>query len=276
MPVPNVPFSGPMYPPSHVNGPTVDQRVLAVKIAISRAGYWPWQEFDMAYNNLFAHGIPKKGKRYSGVHGFKTSHSITPQGDTYDIWTHNALLKTRVPAGNPHAGEWAFDARARYLYTGFKSDSEEEQLVSEIFRMWDILIAHEPSCHYSQARPIGPLVKRQDPPRFPNWLDCSGIVIYTCWLAGAKSPDPYGYSGYGNTNSLNDNGFHIDLGNIEKYCRDHLVLAFYGPSRYATTHVTAVKTPTKVYSMGHEAGPEIINRIQYRHDFLECRAYEVT
>lgn len=273
MAAPNTPFKEPLFPTDHVNGPSVNQMVLAVKIAISRAGYWPWQEFDLVYNNLFAHGV--KGKGQSGVHGFKVAHEITPMGDTYDKWTHEALLKTRVPAGKPNAGEWAFSPRARYLYSGYEVQSEEEAIVLEIFRWWDVLVAREPSCHYSQQRPIMPLVRRQNPPVFPNWLDCSGTVIYTCWLADAKSPDPFGYSGYGNTNSLNDNGFHIDLSQVEKYCKNHLVLAFYGPSRWATTHVTAVKSPMKNYSMGKEAGPEIINKVNYRHDFLECRAYEV-
>lgn len=275
MAAPSVPFDHPLYPPSHVQGPSVDQTVLAVKIAISRAGYWPWQEFDLAYNDAFAHGIKGKGKRFSGVHGFKVSHEISIQGDTYDVWTHRALLKTRVPAGQPNAGEWAFSPRAQAIYRGYEDETEQEKMVAEIFRWWDVLIANEPRCHYSQQRPIVPLVKRQDPPVFPNWLDCSGTVIYTCWLAGSKSPDPYGYSGYGNTNSLNDNGFRISLDQVEKYCKDHLVLAFYGPSRYATTHVTAVKSPTKNYSMGKEAGPEIISTIRYRHDLLELRAYEV-
>lgn len=275
MAAPSVPFSGPLYPPSHVKGPTVDQRVVAVKTAISRAGYWPWQEFDQVYNNAFAHGIPKGGKGKSGVHGFKVAKSISIQGDTYDRWAHEALLKTRVPPGNPHSGEWAFSPRARYLYLGYEPEGEAEGVVREIFAAWDILVRNEPRCYYSQQRPIVPLVRRHDPPRFPNWLDCSGTVIYTCWLAGAKSPDPYGYSGYGNTNSLNDRGFHISLGSVDDYCQSHLVLAFYGPSRYNTTHVTAVKTPTKVYSMGRNAGPEIWGEIKYRRDFLECRAYEV-
>lgn len=275
MPAPTAPFSGPLYPTSHIKGPTVDQRVVAVKIAISRAGFWPWQEFDNVYNNAFSHGIPKSGKQKSGVHGFKVSKGISIQGDTYDKWTHEALLKTRVPPGKPNAGEWAFSPRARYLYLGYKPESEEAGILREIYQAWDTLCVNEARSHYSQQRPIVPLVKRQDPIVFPNWLDCSGTVIYTCWLGGAKSPDPYGYSGYGNTNSLNDNGFWIPVEKVDTYAKDHLVLAFYGPSRYNTTHVTSVKNSGRVYSMGREAGPEIVSSIRYRHDFIECRAYEV-
>ncbi len=275
MAAPSIPFSHPLYPTSHVHGPTVDQTVIAVKTAISRAGFWPWQEFDDEYNNLFAHGVPKGGKGKSGVHGFKVANNISIQADTYDKWTHVALLKTRVPAGKPNEGEWAFSPRARYLYMGYEDETENERIVAEIFRWWDVLLRNEPSCHYSQQRPIYPLVRRQDPPQFPNWLDCSGTVIYTCWLAGAKSPDPYGYSGYGNTNSLNDNGFVISLDQVERYCTTHLVCAYYGPSKWDTRHMVAIKSPTKVYSMGREGAPEIHSSIRYRSDLVECRAYGV-
>ncbi len=275
MAAPSVPFDHPLYPPTHVKGPTVDQTVLAVKIAISRAGFWPWQEFDMAYNNAFAHGIKGKGKRYSGVHGFKVAHKISIQGDTYDRWTHQALLKTRVPKGSPHEGEWAFSPRARYLYNGYESETEAEKIVREYYEWWDVLVRNEPKCHYSQQRPIMPLVRRQEPPVFPNWLDCSGAVIYCAWLADARSPDPYGYSGYGNTNSLNDNGFRIGESEINKYAKDHIVLVFYGPSRWATTHVVSCKSPTQVYSMGTESGPDLLHTIHYRRDIIEIRAYQV-
>ncbi len=275
MAIPVVTFKGPLYPPSHVSGPTVDARVLAVKMAVSRAGFWPWQEFNNSYSNQFAHGIPKKGKRQSGVHGVKAFHDISFSGDVYDQWVHTALLKMRVPAGQPHTGEWAWNARARYLYQGFKDESEEERIVREIFQAWDILVRNEPYSHYTQARPIGPLFRKQDPPEFPNWLDCSGTVIYTCWLAGAKSPDPYGYSGYGNTNSLNDNGFYISRDQISKFCKTHLVCAFYGPSNWDTRHMVAVKSPNEIYSMGNEGGPEKKDSIDYWSRFLECRAYKV-
>ena len=276
MSAPVMPFQGYLYPPTHEKGPTKNQQVLAVKIAISRASFWPWKEFDEVYNNLFAAGVKGKGKRYSGVHGFKVAKDLPIDANIYDKLTHEALRKTRVPPGNPHSGEWAFSSRARFLYLGGKPVSEDERIVSNIFKWWDALIAREPECHYSQDRPIGPVVRAEDPPRFPNWLDCSGTVIYTCWLADAKSPDPYGYSGYGNTNSLNDNGFRISISQVEEFCKNHLILAFYGTSVFNTHHVTAVKSPTQVYSMGREAGPEIRNRIQYRGDLVEIRAYEVT
>ena len=274
MPAPVIPFKRPLYPTSHVAGPTTGEDVIAVKIAISRAGFWPWQEFDQVYNDAFAHGTGKN-KGISGVHGFKVQQSITIQGDTYDKWTHEALLKTRVPKGKPHEGEGVWNAYARALYRGFEDTTEAERIVQEFFRQWDILVANEPRSHYSQQRPIIPLSKRQDPIVFPNWLDCSGTVIYCAWLADAKSPDPYGYSGYGNTNSLNDNGRRITEGEIDKYAKDHIVLAFYGPSRWYTTHVIALKSRTRGYSMGREGGPETVNGAGYRRDLVEIRAYEV-
>lgn len=274
-------FKRPLYPPDdplYRGGATgtVGEDVLAVKIAISRAGYWPWQEFDEAYSNRFSHGVGVGSVRIrSGVAGFQRENGIDPTG-WYGKLTHEKLLKKKVPSGKPHAGEWAWDFRARALYKGFEDTSPEEKIVADIYKWWDQLIADEDDWHYSQDRPVQPLIARENPPKPPGYLDCSGTAIYTAWLAGANSPDVYhGYGGYGNTNSLNDGGLRISVSEINKYAKDHLVLAFYGPSIYNTKHVVSCKSDTEIYSMGREGAPEKKNSIYHWKNFLEARAYRV-
>lgn len=251
--------------------------VLAVKIAIARAGFWPWKEFDEIYHEEFGKGNKLPTRRiHQGVNGFKRHVGLNTNG-IYDEKTHEALLNAKVPKGKTHEGEFVFDGRARALYRGFEDVSDQENIVKAIYAAWYELLAHKNDIHYNEnIRPIVPLAKRQNPPRYPTILDCSGTVIYTCWLAGARSPDPInGYNGYGYTGSLIQGGFYIAKEDVTKYSKDHLVLAFYGSSRYNTKHVTSIKSMTENFSNGSELAPEIINTPFYRSDFIEFRAYKV-
>lgn len=271
-----VPFKRVLYPPDADKGLFSGEDVLAVKIAIARAGLWPWKEFDETYNNLFAHGKRRPTKMINqGVAGFQRRNDLKVNG-VYTEATHKKLVNTRVPPGKPHSGEYVFDKRARILYNGFEDVSPEEEMVAEIYKWWDYLISREGSVHYSQIRPIDPLRKREKPPNLPSYLDCSGTVIYTAWCAGAKSPDPVcHYTSYGYTGTLIQGGFRISHYDVSRYCKDHLVLAFYGPSRWNTKHVVSLKSPSKVYSNGSEAAPNIYSTAYYRGDLIEYRAYEV-
>ena len=94
---PVVPFTRPLYPPSHEKGPVSDDvDVVAVKRAVSRAGFFPWQDFDDSYNENFA---------TKGVKPFQKAKGINATGN-YGQATHDALRNTRR---KDHATEWAFD-----------------------------------------------------------------------------------------------------------------------------------------------------------------------
>jgi peptidoglycan hydrolase-like protein with peptidoglycan-binding domain len=94
---PSVPFPRPLYPPSHEKGPVPDGvDVVAVKRAISRAGFFPWQDFDDSYSENFA---------MNGVKPFQQNNGLSATGN-YGEQTHNELVKTRRK-GNPD--QWAFD-----------------------------------------------------------------------------------------------------------------------------------------------------------------------
>ena len=81
--------------------------VIGVKRAISRAGFFPWQEFDDAYNE----------KTEAAVHAFQKAKGI--KVGPYVAGTHTKLKAANVPAGKPQAGEDAFDDRAAALYKSY-------------------------------------------------------------------------------------------------------------------------------------------------------------
>jgi len=94
---PAVPFPRPLYPPSHDKGPVSDDvDVVAVKRAVSRAGFFPWQDFDDSYNENFA---------MKGVKPFQQQNGLSATGN-YGKDTHEKLRNTRRK-GEPT--DWAFD-----------------------------------------------------------------------------------------------------------------------------------------------------------------------
>jgi hypothetical protein len=113
-----------LYPPDHGKGPVKDgPDVKAVKRAISRAGYWKWQDFDDSYSNAFAHGASDG----PGVAGFQWSNGFDATG-SYGEGTHDKLRKAKVPKGGPHAGEDVFDQTAVDLYRSYKPPSKMPDL----------------------------------------------------------------------------------------------------------------------------------------------------
>lgn len=99
-------FKRPLYPPSASKGPVDDgDDIVAVKRAVSRAGYFDWGNFDDSYNEKIADAVKK----------FQHEHGIDNTG-FYGEATHNKLKGTNVPKGGTHAGEDVFDDKAAALY----------------------------------------------------------------------------------------------------------------------------------------------------------------
>lgn len=117
---PAMPFKRPLYPPdAKAKGKTPSPDgpdIVAVKRAISRAGYWRWQKFDDTYSNGFAHG---KGPGVdSGMEGFQRAHVLAPDvapTGWYGSASHEALRLYIIPTGQ-HTGQYAFDQTAINLY----------------------------------------------------------------------------------------------------------------------------------------------------------------
>ena len=238
--------------------------IRAVKRAVSRHGEWPWMQFDNIWHTgpgTFAN---------SGLKNFQKNMGLTADG-IYGEVTHQALTTAKVPKGHMHAGEWCFDQASINLYTGQLDFSTAEKVVRAIFKWWHCAEAVQVSWHYSQRRPFN----------FPKcdaggYSDCSGMTIQAAHGGGAKSPDPYGFSGYGNTDSLRRNGFPISLAEVDRYAKDHYVLAFFGQYWDATDHVIAGESIDIWHSNGNENAPEIWPNVHYSgQNFLGCRAYNV-
>jgi peptidoglycan hydrolase-like protein with peptidoglycan-binding domain len=97
---PEVPFPRPLYPPSHAEGPSAKgDDVVGAKRAISRAGFWPWQDFDNAYSEAFA---------MDGVRPFQQQNGLTASGN-YGSATHEKLRKAHRKG---YPDQWAFDGVA--------------------------------------------------------------------------------------------------------------------------------------------------------------------
>jgi len=268
---PSAPFSGPWYGPSNNVGARryAGPAAVGIKRTLSRArpDLFEWKRFDNVYNRSLEDAIKK----------FQRAHKIAPASGQCGLPTFTALRRSKVPAGSPHAGEWAMDWVA----------------VSAFEDAWDI--AHPPKppavvavrqsiaayCvdmenyqakwHYTQQRPYTGL---GDEPEDGGYGDCSGYCIYAYGWArdhtGIHVPDPsgYNYAGYGNSQS-------IWLRNDDQIVRDGVYevgdCALYGPS-YRTKHISICRTRGTASeaifsSFGSEAGP-YPTRVKYRTDLL--------
>jgi len=108
------PLIRPLYPPDAARKgkkPSDDGKdVLAIKRAVSRSGHWPWQNFDQAYSNAFAHGRSGNVSE-NGLAGLQRQNGIDATGWMGEQ-TYNLIRSALVPDGLPHAGEHILDATA--------------------------------------------------------------------------------------------------------------------------------------------------------------------
>jgi len=246
------PFKRPLYPPSHDKGPVPNGAdVEAVKRAVSRAGFFPWQEFDRAYNEKIADAVKK----------FQKNNGLDATGN-YGEATHSKLKSKNVPSGTPNAGEDCFDKKAADLYSGYKpppAESNVEKVRRFITEFCEAAI-NEP-WNYSQNRAVDVSV---DPNADNNNSDCSGSVIQAFHYAkrktglAVKDPAKQGWSGYGNTSYYEDDhptvtGSYL-VGDLAHY--DGHVCCCYKPGNADTS---------RWFSFGSE--PPSSRTLHYRSDF---------
>ncbi len=238
--------------------------VRAVKRVMSRLGCKPWAQFDDVFHDPQTTQEIKKTQLVLSV----------AEDGQWGNDTHTASLAAVCPEETPHAGEWAWDQTSQNLYNGFADTTAAEAIVKAIFAFWHQMEDHKDTWHYSQHRPID----YKSGPGAGGQADCSGTVLMAAKAAGAKSPDvKFGYTGWGNTDSLRVGGSMISLADVGRYCQDHYVLAFFGSSWDSTDHVIAAETPTAWHSDGSESAPDIWSTIHWdpNLNFIGCRAYAV-
>jgi CHAP domain-containing protein len=182
-------FPRPLYPPdaaAHGHEPSrPGPDVIAYKRTVSRAGRWPWQAFDDAYSNGFAHGTSGNVGE-TGVAGVQRQQDIDDTGWIGEK-TFNTLRSIRVPEGQPHAGEMAMDD----LAAAYLRDA------------WDLFGGHEPDPGGISLRrlaldyAVGELGTKESPPdsnqvKFCDWYGMVGpwcaMFVTWCYERAGDSP----------------------------------------------------------------------------------------
>jgi peptidoglycan hydrolase-like protein with peptidoglycan-binding domain len=241
--------------------------VVAVKRALSRAGYMRWGTFSPVWG----------AGAIAAVRPFQKDHGVPPGPGTYGPLTHAALVATHARGSDT---QWAYDGRAIALMKRFctqlvtRPDSATRAaVVGEAARLY----AHRNEIDYVEVeRPVA--LKR--PPAIPDALDCSLFVTACYFAGGALDPNGFHYSGFGYTGSLITTGRRCTIHELEPGD-----LVFYGstPADKANetfpvgspTHV-ALFDGTGVYSPG---GPNRNDRMRY-HEKVDyrtinhCRHYD--
>lgn len=252
-----VPYTGP-YSNADTKLPSKGPTVEALKRALSRLGYMDWKGLD------FTQAWPKGGVFDVAFRKWQRDLELPADG-VYGQQTWKNIRAEKVPAGSPHAGEYALDAYAKKLIRDeWRAEHvpDEDDFRAAITQFCLAAEKNEDAWHYRQIRPIDVTV---EPTQSYVVSDCSGFVIQAYHWAMVKSglvvPDPskQGWTGYGNT---------------EMYENDHpRVQAPFkvGDLAHYPGHVTICRKPgtvtTAVFtSHGQEAGP-LPTSVNYRSDF---------
>ena len=219
--------------------------VVAVKRALSRAGYMQWGTFTETWGE----------NARNANHAFQKAHHIPLAG--YGPITHHTLLNTRRKGSKT---EWAWDSLSLNLmqeeYTKIHV-SPEDRIRTQGMQMCHYLYEHSIGIGYSNHRPswLGHLGSTP-----PSYMDCSGLASVAHYAAGAKNPNieegirlPWNGEGY--TGTLLAGGRKVPSVHYLK----PLDLIFYGFTTNpgpafpygSPTHVAVYDGAGMVFSMGH-------------------------
>jgi hypothetical protein len=252
------PFTGPYWGPSHSRGPMKGPTAKALKRAQIRMGRFEGDlsELDPHYNLL----LEKAMRAWQ-----RTLPDVQDSGQ-YGMGSWMAMREAKVPAGRPHAGEYALDAPAQELLRAEWKAQQAPDVDDVRAAIADFCLraeAHESIWHYDRRRLFTGL---DDPPEVLHRNDCSSYAIlgyrWARKVTGVLVPDPsgYGYGGAGNT--------WDDLDGHPKVAGSY----FVGDLAHYDGHVTICRkagdSNASIWSsFGQESGPEA-RQLFYRDDFL--------
>lgn len=154
--------------------------MIAVKRAVSRMGFWLWQEFDDVYNERFA---------TEGIVEFRKSVGLS-RSKVYDAATHAKLSKARVPKDLPHAGELAFDATALQMLDRAEAQKTPPGMLKAI-ALRDFCKRFSDGYCYGGEHDFS---LGDDSPG--NCFDCSSSVSFALWHEGLLGVDQAQVSGW--------------------------------------------------------------------------------
>jgi hypothetical protein len=214
--------------------------IKAIKRALWRAGYLPFQAFTTLYGPVALRAMKK----------FQKDHGIKPTG-RYGRPTHRALASY-------------YDKFAFLLYVGHSPDKDPEvKIRAAIIANALYLYNHRNLVHYRQSRPID---GHKDKHKLPLYTDCSGAATDVYEWGGGPDPNGLNFNGAGYTGTIARHGKYVPLSEAgqadtvlygQKWPYEHVVLLLQKGSR-------------KVWSHGSEGGPYILD-IDYRSDRVEIR-----
>jgi Putative peptidoglycan binding domain len=198
---PAVPFMRTLYPPYAAKGPVPGgDDVIAIKRAISRAGFYPWRRFNNSYNDEFAK---------EGVKAFQKKVGLSASG-VYGRATHDKLRNTRCK-GKPN--EWAFDPFSINLIKNAVERQKETTVLEKAREMLAFCRKFEGPYIYG-GQHDGSFLDND----FRDGYDCSSSTSYVLWkfgLLGSTSPkvsswfETWGEAGRGKYLTIHANGDHV-------------------------------------------------------------------
>lgn len=212
--------------------------VIAVKRALSKAGYMKWGGFTPLFGPFAVTALKK----------FQKAKKLRPDGEVGPT-TLKVLAKY-------------FDAYSFLLYVGHApADSKEERMRNQIvaYALWGY--NNRGSMHYAQQRPMDLL---RDLKHLPVWNDCSEFATKAYKYAGAPDPNGNNYNGSGYTGTLATHGRYASRAQPGD-------LVLYGPAP-TYEHVAIYIGNGRVISHGSEPGPYLLP-VNYRADVGPTRSY---
>jgi hypothetical protein len=169
----------------------VGDDVVAVKRALSRAGFMEWGNFT----NVFGANLTR------AVTAFQHAKGIKNGGGIYGSVTHPVLVHTR----RVKTLQWSYDAVAVSLMEKEKavlSVSPEDKVRQAIVAAGFYWYAHRNQIGYQESRPFAVC----KPPAVPSVWDCSAFVTNCHYAGGAPNPNGRPWDGLGYTGTLMSRG----------------------------------------------------------------------
>lgn len=203
MAAPVVPFMRTLYPPGHPKGPVPGRDdVIAIKRAVSRAGYYPWRgsKFNNSYNEEFT---------TSGIKSFQKKVGLPATG-VYTKATHDKLRNTRSMV---KPSEWAFDPFSVNLIKNAIAKEKETVPLERARNMLAFCRGFEGPYIYGGQHDTSFLNDDRT-----DGFDCSSSTSYLLWkfgLLGDSRPhvsewfETWGESGRGKYITVHANEDHV-------------------------------------------------------------------
>lgn len=216
--------------------------VVAVKRALRQLG------LISNTTRLYGAGMVKAVLRFQrdhalavdGEYGKATHAKLAPYFDAYSVWL----------MAQPAVSD---------------ADKKRQKAVAAAILTYN----NREAIHYTQGgRRMEGVTEGMKPPRYPRYADCSSMVTWWYYAAGAKDPNGRGYDGYGYTGTLVLNG------RVVSEPRPGDLIFYNSPISHVAMAVGDNPKATTRRTIGHgsEAGPLLLD-MDYRSDRVQIRSY---